>query len=520
MKKIFNLIKQHLPNTSTKCLMFASIGIFLAFYTNCNPSVPEGIERTVISKANIDMRYLGDDKMIYPGETVEILGQYAVSTNNIMLFWVTTENGDRGLIPQEAVDNRGILYDIDDDSDLPYKDGDEVKILRRIEDTYCKFEIQTEDGNRYEISYDKLITVTGNELLEYNLNGRRGNILSKSKFERLYLGESFEDAEEIYREAFYVKKTRNSIEAAYELFVYDPNDSKQYRPIVKFENNVAVSYTLEKYKDENSFVLGFLPLVEPIIDFGLFANLIKGNTYTESTLGDSDKNIILIILLFIPMGIMVILFVIWVALTNQIISFLLCGSLSFRYPLKILNNRAVFTLLAITSYLFTYVWIVLMLCYGYHWWYFIPILLYVNYKVVCRFKDFLITFPNNRCPKCKSLCTIFHNRVDLMGNYQQWRSSTEKGKLLDSRTLNWTSHDIEVKTETYSDGSKKVSERKVNQQNHSRTIDTHQYNEYNILYHVYDFHKVYKCEVCEHEEYSEYEELVELDRKLLNVYAE
>ena len=213
----------------------------VVIYNSIPRNKPANMGVAAIQKTQLS-DFKDDFATIDKGDSLTILG---VDFSDFR-FLVATKDGQRGWIPQEAVDNKGIIYNVElitENEKTAVKNGDTVTFLEQTGDQYNRMmEFKTVDGEQGEVRVHNLTTLTGNNLLKYEYNGG-DYYLSKKKFEEKYIGKTFEENEKLYRPAILVKKTPKGLSAQYDLRVFDKNDGKFYSPTITYENGVATSYT-------------------------------------------------------------------------------------------------------------------------------------------------------------------------------------------------------------------------------------------------------------------------------------
>lgn len=485
----------------------------VVIYNSIPRNKPANMGVAAIQKTQLS-DFKDDFATIDKGDSLTILG---VDFSDFR-FLVATKDGQRGWIPQEAVDNKGIIYNVElitENEKTAVKNGDTVTFLEQTGDQYNRMmEFKTVDGEQGEVRVHNLTTLTGNNLLKYEYNGG-DYYLSKKKFEEKYIGKTFEENEKLYRPAILVKKTPKGLSAQYDLRVFDKNDGKFYSPTITYENGVATSYTTDYIRMPNSFFLKYLPLVSTFLDMDFFSQLISSNAFE---IGDIDKDSHpiwfkiagYILLVFVLIGVVGFLFFL-----NQIIPFLMFGLLRFRYPLIFISNNIFQKIIWAVIIICTYIWLVLGLCYPLHWWYFIPILLIATWWLTPKILEWFDDFPSNRCPECKSLYTIEYDSEEFMREYQEWRKETKSTRIGSRSSSEWV-HDTEITK--WSDGS--TSSRAVNQRKVTHTTNTYNNDVYDVLYLVREYKQTYKCEHCGFEEYGSRKESKELDRKYKGSYID
>lgn len=525
---MFKILKNSTFFDRTLYTLILSVLLIVIVIVSTYPKTKPANEKVVALK-NAELFYKQDViEKINKGDSVTILGQKKSSYG--INFWIETKSGQRGFAPQDAFDDQAIVYkEKKVDNGLTVKNGEIVTVigLSDKEGGHIRYDIKTQDGKTGTVKADGIISKKGFELAKYKLNDRRAIYMSKNKFERLYIGKTFEDSENKFGNALIISNKNGQKAALYDLRVFDKKDGKFYNPTIEFEDNVAKSYSLEKARNmrnswflKNDIFLKYLPLSDKILDVDFFAFLIKGNTFERLISADytnSAFNKVTSIIKAIFLGLAALL---WFFITNLTIPLLLFGILKFRYPLIFLGNRLVPMTLLIIGIATSYIWIVLGLSYRLLWWFFLPIIIYVFLYFFRKLREFFDEFPDNRCPDCKRLYSINFFTKTLQSEEKEWRPKEDRAELLDSYTERWQTGDKVTTYDQYSDGSRRNFQTKIeNIQNHSRTIKTYKYNVFNVLYMVRKYQHTYKCNGCGYEQYKHTEELEELDRKFVKSYA-
>lgn len=499
-----------------RTLLFFVLSLILIgalIYCSIPRNKPAGIRVAAIQSTRLSA-YKEPFATINQGDSLTILG---ADFSNLR-FLAATDDGQRGWIPQEAVDNKGIIYKVDlitDNGKTAVNSGDTVTLLARTGDEYAQMmKFKAANGEQGEVRVHKLTTSIGNNVRKYEY--KSGNYyLSKKKFEEKYIGKTFQENENLYRPAFLIKKTKNGLEAQYDLRVFDKNDGRFYTVIITYQDGVAVSYSSKIYKSPNRLFLKYLPLVSTIIDVDFFSQLISTNAFEIEDFDAEDRSVILkisgyVLVIFFILGIVGYFF-----FFNQTIPFLLFGLLRFRYPLIFISNKLFPKIIVAITFITTYIWLVLGLCFPMHWWYFIPALLIATWWLTPKILDWFTDFPSNRCPDCKSLYTIEYYGEEFVREYQEWRKKTDSKKIGSRSNSEWV-HDTEVTK--WSDG--RTTSRMVNQRKVTHTTSTYNNDVYDVLYLVRVYKLTYKCEHCGLEEYGSRSESKELDRKYQGSYVD
>ncbi len=507
-------------------LLLTAILIVIVIVSMYPKTKPAG-EKAVAIKSTTLSYEDNEIEKINKGDTVVILGQ--TRSNYSIKFWVQTKSGQRGFVQQDAIDDKAIVFKEKKVDGLSVKNGEIVNLigLSKKEGSCTLYDIKSDDGKIGTVRADAIITEKGYELAKYTLNDRRSCYMSKQKFERLYLGKTFDETENIYSKALVVLNKNGQKKALYELRVFDKKNGIFYKPTIVFENDIVKSYSMEEaanYKKSwflnNRLFLKYLPFSDKILDVGFFATLIKGNTFETPALADYtnsnfNKAISIAWAVFVGIG-----GLLWIFVTNLLIPLLLFGLLKLRYPLIFVSNKFFPILFLVTAIITTYIWLVLGLSYMFLWWFFIPILIHVLFFANGRVQDFFSYNPPQRCANCKRLYSINHQKKELIGDKKEWRKEEKRGKLLNSATKKWQTADEVTTYDVYSDGSKRNYRKKLeNVQNHSETTRTYQYDMYDVLYRVLDYKHTHVCSCCGEIYFTYSQQLIELDRKYKDSYA-
>lgn len=499
-------------------LILAGIVIYMASSKNEPANIQLQAKQSTSLYGNTVLAEGAVIKTISSGENITILGQRIPSGGKSMVFWAETSDGQRGYVRQEHIDDKIIVFDtkcVEANETVGVKAKDTVTVSNRLDNTYDEYNIVTHDGKKGICDSEGLLSATGMDMLDYSINEKVCYFLSKQKFEKLYLGKSFEETEQLYRKAWFVKKKGSGMEAEYPLRVFDKKDGSFYIPTIVFENNIATSYTTTLSKKGNKFLLRILPLSDKILDVDLFSQLISRGYFSKERVADNANVPILLKVGLWIVGIFIVAgFLSWLFLSNFILPSFLFGLMRFRFPLIFVSNKVMGMLLLVMIGLCTYIWIILGLAYSFSWWYFLPVLFIAAYWVTNEMMDFFSDFPPNRCPDCKRLYSIEHVKKELSREYQEWRKEEKRRKIGGSRQK-YRKHDV-IET-TYQSGRKEYHN--TNYRTETEVTNIYQNDKYDVLYLVHEFLHTYECKGCGHQEYNTSRELEELDRKYKGSYT-
>lgn len=236
-----------------------------------------GVVLTLVSKPKPYVVYVAEKKLtiesilmprdtiwtnVRKGEELKVFGYKAGSTYKQPSLWVETQDGVRGMlsvvqlnVPLKAWNEKT-------------KAMDDVTLLG-IDNADWKYKCRFSDGEVCELGFDEVEPVLP-EAMTRNLIAKLGstyNYMSRDKFERLYMGKTLAENDQVYQPATAIAQYKDTLRATYPVTVIDMKTGKRYRPTVTYDKSqCAVSYTLNWENDRSDWFIATLPLMQFVVD--------------------------------------------------------------------------------------------------------------------------------------------------------------------------------------------------------------------------------------------------------------
>lgn len=498
-------------STTLASLILSILFITIVVYNQCvlSNDLPEDPVEIVLPQATTMSVNYGKDEAtvkLRQGDTLRVLGFCNGELSHTPRLLVDTRDGQRGFI--STLDAGSYAYCLVSNDAI-----DTVEVLSTTTDKsgYPRVNVRYADGKTEEKGTAKLVALLPDSITDYQYDGKGWYYMSKTKFERLYMSKSLDEAAQLYRPytgAFWVK---DSLKVGFnQIKVFEKEDGKFYSAYITYNDSLMpVSYELARGYGNNGWILKWLPLVESVIDIDVFASIVQSSFYEthfygkEFTLAGGNGTI----WNWCKAGFWILLGLIWMLCVPMIPALVMGAAMQCRYTFYHLNDSVLSWLIHAVTLICGYIWLVLLLTYGTLWFFAIPLVL------VCGFASALAAGslnlkPHDRCEKCRRMWTMnFLERV-WGETYERWEVVTEKGDLLHqehSSYKTWTET-------TYSNGSTTKS----NEKTHHVTDSTYAIHHYNVLFRYHPYDDVYKCSGCGHlEKLSDYRK-EELQREYLS----
>jgi hypothetical protein len=370
-----------------------------------------------------------------------------------------------------------------------------VSVGKLSESNICKCKVRGEDGREKEYLLEKVRPVLPDSMQNLVLRLKGCYLMSKEKFERLYIGKTMAENDARYRPALYVKKTQTGWEAFYQqLEIIDFNDTfSKMKPLVEYnEEGIATGYTLMNPHNVDFFhryIYKYVPFVKTLMDFDPLATLIEGSIYQNCVDGidhyGEGNDHYGVWRWTVGIG-YILCALIWIFLLGTLPLLLLESALYCRYIFYPLPDSILEMLFAIVAIVSAYVWFVMASvwgCIGLT----LPIILVACNSAYHRATRLLNTAPPRRCPKCRRMDLYVFTHRDFIKEYDEWREESEAKNSSSKHWQSWT--DVITK---WSDG--RTTTDRTNVRNHTTTT-TH-YADYKVLYHVKEYNEFYECRGC------------------------
>ncbi|MFI3302992.1 MAG: hypothetical protein SNH35_04410 [Rikenellaceae bacterium] len=502
-------IRQSDPHGTKRMQLFLGTMVFITIFNLLTfDNLPKNIEAQSTGRCDLIFSKYSDTVKLRRGIKVNIIGYNEATSDSAPTYWVDTEDGERGEVPQVYFDNDFLsLADIDS---LNLKIADKVKIAPnpRGGDTYI---LTLESGQRLEITMKDMKKFTServNKKLASYERGEMWTLMSKHRFERKFIGRKLKRDY-----ADYIRNYgEDSTVVRYGIKVISKAEERRgvFYPVVCFgKDGIAQSYRLEQEckMNGNGRYLSYIPLSGVIIDhlgfiirskYGFITKLKPVTLAKDSTIVTTFT---IIVAFFV-----IVLGTLWALYSNHIFLAVVFSLLPYRKPLYMFSNRGLYLLLTLLYWVSTYVWIVLLLAYGAIWWIIIPLIIYTSMRLNDNYYSKLIQKPVFRCDKCKDLGTKYQASRKYVRTY----ISTEVSNVLDDITRGSRS----VKT-TYTDASGRSREGSK-----SISTETRHYKKMKYTYNVDVYHATYVCSTCDNSECLEEEDRTLISKEHLSSHSE
>ena len=442
---------------------------------------------------------------LHKGETVSYLGFKTEGVNELNRMYVQTIDGIRG-----CFDSYLLGYPV-----IHTKSHDTVTIIATNvgSGSYSKARVRYSDGHEGEVNYNKLGTILPYELRELLFASSGACYLSESKFQDLYVGQTLDICDKLNHPALFINRESDGTAQAYygNLFVFKPSEGLFYHPIVYTDNSsVITDYKLVSPYGNNKVLLKILPFAQSIIDCNLFASVINNTLYSSSAKYFDQSTSSFKWTYWVVFIVFGLFGIIWIFCSGLFILLILKTISICRWSFYPIGNRILKWVFGLITLVCVYIWFVLIMTWGLIW----PLaLVMLAISLILFFKQTRYlsdVIPHGRCVQCRRVGTMqFIERV-FIKEYDEWREEDVRGDVVSSGSkllkTTWTET-------TYSDGSKKISDKKE----HTRDYQTYLIHHYSVLYHVKLYHDIFICSCCDKEERRPFEDLTELERKRIGV---
>lgn len=506
--KLFRRVSKKLDNWDgygikrMRILLVVLVGMLII--KSLNSGLPE--PQIVQCNANCDLFYgsqyehprVGTGRL-ESGETVEILAHWGAKYDCLPTYWVQTKDGERGEVPQFCIDSEFLsLNDIDA---LNVEANDIVKITPSSS-AADKFIVTNDKGNSITVEVADLedfCSVRVNESLSsYELTDMQ-TYMSRARFERNFMGKEMDSSY-----ANYIRKYGNdSTVVRYGIYLLSKSEDCKgfFNPVVCYDSNgIAQSYTLpnEVVSNGDGKILARMPLSEYIVDcLGWIVDNKYGFSFQMAASFAEDSSTFVFVSVAILAIFLMVFQVVWYFMMNHIFLALVFTLLPLKVPLKFLSNKVLFVILTLLLLVMTYAWTLIMIADGFLWWFYVPVVLFITYRMYKRFYKSLIRKPVFRCDKCKEIGTKYLESREFLNNrIEVLELETIEGSTTGSREA--------AAIITDSRGFRRSGTKRV-------STKTTKYNtvEYTINIDVFD--ATYICSACQNSE-----SVIEEDRTLIS----
>ena len=204
------------------------------------------------------------------GEQVKLLAYDKGSSSGPGEYWVENAKGIRGTIYERDLGVPLIALN---------ENGDTIGEIKNItkEETF-NYTCQMADGTEEDVDYENVYVQLPDSIKVKSISSEKNSsyIMTDEKFDRLFLGASFDENDSRYVPATNVAVLNDSLRARYPITIYKTSTGESYAPIVTYDNEgKAVSVTYALRNDRSDWVISLLPFFGSIIDNGFFSSIIK-----------------------------------------------------------------------------------------------------------------------------------------------------------------------------------------------------------------------------------------------------
>lgn len=421
------------------------------------------------------------------GDTVTLLGLVDKSDANRPLFWVETNGGARGFLPQECLADSAFVVS----SSLNFsKDtvhysathaGDTI-VVKKIgldKNKIAQSTVRLASGKDTLLRNTPFVFFLADTLTDYTVerDGSNRAVMSLAAFEKRCVGRRLADVEADLLPAQLLAPARGGgLEAQFQVLVFNSDDGAFYCPIVTFgPDSVATGYRMpaRPMRTMNSWVLKYLPFYGTLCDLPMVGAIWCNGPYSYTVSPISQSRIDRFNLngfsmdtvgYFAVFLLLIVLLIAHATLMPLLVPWLIYGLLRFPPVFKFLGNRAMYHIIKWTTLLLAVGWVLATLSN-----YYIILTVIGEVLVVGHFltkADDLLSAscPEQRCSACKTLYSCeFTERVQEGPSHDAVEEVEETLDRVVTSVEQWQTYD-EVTT-TYGDGHKETH--KENIKNHS-----------------------------------------------------
>lgn len=508
MKKLFSRMhptRAHFFKCSI--LLAIAVVVFILSFFNTRNELPDTTATYTAEKPlNIYSKF-SEDTIIAKVKKGEELKVYAYIPSESSYvhpsLWVENSKGVRGFI--RAVDTNTPILGWNKKSETM----EPVTVLGfNDKDVYYKYICRFPDGTKEELNFDEIRPLFPDSLKKNILDNNSNIYITRSKFEKEFLGNTFEENEKKLRPALSVQMTDNNLRAKYPISVIDTKTGYRHNPIVIYDKDrKAVSYTLDNKNKRSPGLIRTLPGMGFIMDNFFATTITQSSMFDDSPAWMAEevdssflkKSVLLVIgIIFIILGL------IWFYLTPYIVPLLMGVLLHYPKVFFKINNLPLRIIILLTTLVSLYIWMGIMMMWG------MMSLFLIIYLIRLPKMLIMIMDPISiRCSSCRHLeDKPFHDKIQLGVSYV-WKPYGE----LISRTTKPVSkwHTWTHTKYKYSNGNTYSVDHDY--KTHTVTNTTEVYNGYDIHYKVTEYTFIYKCPICGLEVTHPHTDYTEIDRR-------
>ena len=480
------------------------------------PNVEDSMKVALLKKAPLYIKFgtSEDSLKLQKGDTVCILASKSDGPRDMLTFLVETESGQRGYVAQDAVCNRGVVFEGGAKGDLDARVGDTVDIVSCVNVAHrnVKYKVRfAGEDTLVTLTNDNLVTTLASEMADLELDDYR-RYISIKKLRRvvaeqptmMQLDSILGDAPE------YVVNTPRGKVAAYRLKAFDDATGGMRYPFFFFnKEGHCDSMNVSEPKKASGFFLRYAPYAAEIIDA---AHVLIDEPRFEKTSRTSLPAFLFWIWAIIKVAFALLMGLLWWSLPGLVPVLLLTGLVRLRLCYFPLPNKLLLAMLMAVGVGGIYCWTVLLSAWGLWWWVSMlaqGFMLMVYYFLIA---DLLTdNIPRCRCSECRTLYSIVPVGQELDHTEKVWRKKKDRGSVLDRYTKRWQTWT------QYTQGDRSWRE---DVQNHSATVTTYEMHNYNVLYEDQYYNDYFECQECGHREQTTSTKSVPLKSEYVGSHTE
>ena len=443
---------------------------------------------TIPASTRMSAEFAEDDKIEIPvaaGTQVRLAGY---SGDGLFLkYLVVTENGTRAFLRPDQIDIPVIpKYG-------PAK-GKTVKVTKAT--FYDSGEIKDyegvlEDGTKVESLRPTNFLPVFDEAADMQFDSEpRQRLITKGALEAMMPELTPENCEKLLGPMqMRVPTADGGCRVSFFADALDANDGHLYRPSVTFTpDGKASATTYDDIRYRNGYALRYLPFVDKIADMPLTSWLIRSNLYKPHKFGDGALQTALRYGSYIINGICGL---IWLFCLGALPVALLSALLHFPKIFYPLGDRTLQIFFAVVGVISAYYWYICLILWG-AYALFALLMFPVAAFVYLLATELLGTdVPHRRCPSCRHIDTIVHERTDDLGSKTYMRDTKVDRVVKDNSTAEESYTKV-----TYASGFSEKRNRSVTT-HIDRDMETSTYRQ-QVRTDRYLLH--YRCTCCGHTE--------------------
>jgi|GEM_PF-3781661 len=500
-------------------LFLAVLFVVRATSPALNNRLPSDTELTARDDGALLCDGVGDDVVVFRGESLRILGICGPKSPHPGFFWAETARGFRGCVPQSLFGSRAVLTE--SSKRIGYEKGDSVTILiTNVKGGKAFYGVESDRGDFFEVEAEMAPTL---EALAFAKNHKTlaespRRLMNTRQFERRYLLCSFKQNHDRHIPSAVVAPEGEGMASLENICLLSQN-GRWYQVELHYDaDGITRNYTVrEGFTRNTALCRAFYPLIQSMLSVAPLAQQWGESVYRplrSRPQGGAG------FFRAVGKGVWWLLCTLpWLFLTPFFLPLLIYGLLRFPRLFRHLGNRTVRLVMAVLAVAGVLLWFVVLLPGLPAWLYTIEaVLLWFFFKLLGK-GVLASSIPHFRCPQCRSLGTHRPAEHKLVKEHDVWEASTDR---IGREILNFRQYGTSTKhskTTTFEDGKREENTWETDKKMHTEEQGVDTYADYNVRYHVCEYEDLYRCSVCGHEEKRAAVEKSEAERKQQGAYT-